>query len=175
MNNVIVIKIGGSTLGSHDSTLEDIVELQRAGKRLVVVHGGGKGITDWQSRQNIVTQFVRGERVTDRASLDVVVAVLAGLVNTEIVAAMNSLGGHAVGLSGIDGLIIEGKIREPDMGYIGTVTKVNTALLDTLLGTGFIPGVAPVGFNAFDQQSDTTKMLNINADTVAGEIAAAIG
>lgn len=175
MAKTIVIKIGGSTLGSHDSTLEDIVELQRAGKRLVVVHGGGKVITDWQSRQNIVSQFVRGERVTDRASLDVVVAVLAGLVNTEIVAAMNSLGGHAVGLSGIDGLIIESKIREPELGYIGTVTKVNTALLDTLLGTGFIPVVAPVGFNAFEEQPDNTKILNINADTVAGEIAAAIG
>lgn len=175
MNNVIVIKIGGSTLGSHDTTIEDIVTLQRQGKRLVVVHGGGKVITEWQSRQNIVSQFVRGERVTDRASLDVVVAVLAGLVNTEIVAAINNLGGHAVGLSGVDGSLIESKVREPDMGYIGTVTKVNTALLETLLGAGFVPVVAPVGFNAFDRQPGTTKMLNINADTVAGEIAAAIG
>ena len=171
----IVIKIGGSTLGSHDTTLEDIVELQRQGKRLVVVHGGGKVITDWQSRQNIVTQFVRGERVTDRASLDLVVAVLAGLVNKELVAAINVLGGRSVGLSGVDGALIEGKIRELELGYIGTVTKVNTALLETLLGTGFVPVVAPVGFNTFDRQPDIPKTLNINADTVAGEIAAALG
>lgn len=170
----VVIKIGGSTLGSHDTTLEDIVTLQGQGKPLVVVHGGGKVITDWQSRQNIVAQFIQGERVTDRASLDLVVAVLAGLVNKDLVAAINALGGRSVGLSGVDGSLIEGRIREPELGYIGTVTKVNTALLMTLLGAGFVPVVAPVGFNAFDRQPDTPKTLNINADTVAGEIAAAM-
>ncbi|MDO8717280.1 MAG: acetylglutamate kinase [Dehalococcoidales bacterium] len=174
MAKIIVIKIGGSTLGSHDTTLEDIVTLQKQGKPLVVVHGGGKVITDWQSRQNIVAQFVRGERVTDQASLDLVVAVLAGLVNKELVADINALGGRSVGLSGVDGSLIEARIREPELGYIGTVTKVNTALLDTLLGAGFVPVVAPVGFNVFDRQTDTPKTLNINADTVAGEIAAAV-
>lgn len=175
MNDVIVVKIGGSTLDSHDTTLEDIVTLQHQGKPLLVVHGGGKVISDWQSRQGIVTQFVRGERVTDRASLDVVVAVLAGLVNKELVADIIGMGGRAVGVSGVDGSLIEARIREPELGYIGTVTKVNITLLETLLGTGFIPVVAPVGFNAFEEQPDNTKMLNINADTVAGEIAAAVG
>ncbi len=170
----VVIKIGGSTLGSHDTTLEDIVALQKQGKPLVVVHGGGKVITDWQSRQNIVARFIRGERVTDRASLDLVVAVLAGLVNKELVVDINALGGRSVGVSGVDGSLIEAKIREPELGYTGTVTKVNTVLLETLLAGGFVPVVAPVGFNAFDWQPDTPKTLNINADTVAGEIAAAV-
>jgi len=103
------------------------------------------------------------------------VAGLAGLVNKDMVAAINALGGRSVGLSGVDGTLIEAKIREPELGYIGTVTKVNTALLETLLAGGFVPVVAPVGFNAFDRQPDNPKTLNINADTVAGEIAAAVG
>ncbi len=81
MEKINVIKVGGSTLGRHDTTIEDIVTLQQQGKRLVVVHGGAKIVTNWLSRQNIVSQFVRGERVTDETSLDVIVAVLAGLIN----------------------------------------------------------------------------------------------
>lgn len=175
MNKPIVIKIGGSTLGSHDTTIEDIVTLQKQGKRLVVVHGGGKIITDWLYKQNIVSQFVRGERITDRASLDVVAAVLAGLVNKEVVAAINSSGGRAVGLSGVDGALIEGKIREPEMGYTGIVTGVNKSILETLLAADYVPVVAPVGFNSLESKPEATKMLNINADIVAGEIAAAVG
>ena len=175
MDKTIVIKIGGSTLGSHDTTIQDIMTLQKQKKRVVVVHGGGKVITDWLAKQNIASQFVRGERVTDQPSLEVVVAVLAGLVNKEIVAEINGAGGQAVGLSGVDGSLIEGKIRDPEMGYVGAVTKVNTALLDTLLGAGFVPVIAPIGLNTFNQQTGSPKTLNINADTVAGDIAAAIG
>ncbi len=175
MDKAIVIKIGGSTLGSHDTTLEDIVTLQRQGKSLVVVHGGGKVITDWLARQNIASRFVRGERVTDQPSLEVVVAVLAGLVNKELVAAINGLGGRAVGLSGVDGALIESRIREPEMGYVGSVTNVNTALLQTLLEAGFAPMIAPIGFNPFAQAAGGPQTLNINADTVAGEVAAAVG
>ncbi len=174
MNNPIVIKIGGSTLGSHDTTIEDIVSLQKQGKRLVVVHGGGKIITDWLYKQNIVSQFVRGERITDRASLDVVAAVLAGLGNKGIVAAVNSGGGRAVGLSGVDGELIEGKIREREMGYTGVVTGVNKAVLETLLTADYVPVVAPLGFNTLESKPEATKMLNINADIVAGEVAAAL-
>lgn len=175
MNNSIVVKIGGSTLGSHDTTIEDIVTLQKHGKCVVVVHGGGRVITEWLAKQNVVSTFVRGERVTDRATLDVVSAVLAGLLNKEIVAAINSAGGRAVGLSGIDGTLIEGKIRERDMGFTGNVTGVNKSVLETLLNAGFVPVVAPVGYNISEQNSEATKMLNINADIVAGEIAAALG
>lgn len=174
MDKTIVVKIGGSTLGSHDTTIEDIVALQKRGEKVVVVHGGGKVITDWLAKQNIATQFVRGERVTDRPSLDVVVAVLAGLINKEIVAAINAAGGRAVGICGVDGGLIQGTARDPDMGFVGSVTKVNVAPLDALLVAGFVPVIAPVGLNVGEGSPDATRLLNINADTVAGEIAAAI-
>jgi acetylglutamate kinase len=175
LSKVIVVKIGGATLGSHDTTIEDIVTLQRQGKSLVVVHGGGKLITEWLQKQGISTQFVHGERVTDRAALEVVTAVLAGLVNKEIVAGINSLGGRAVGISGVDGALIQGRVKNIELGYVGTVVKLNLAPLEALLQLGYIPVVAPISLNSFDKLDEATRMLNINADVVAGEIAAAIG
>ncbi len=176
MDKVIVVKIGGSTLGSHDTTIEDIVELQKQGKSLVIVHGGGKIITEWLDKQGVPSQFVDGERVTDHATLEVVVAVLAGLVNKEIVAQITNLGGRAVGISGADGALIQGKIGDKAKGYVGVVVKVNTAPLETLLKAAFIPVVAPVGLSAFHRRpAGTPTMLNFNADFVAGEIAAAAG
>jgi acetylglutamate kinase len=174
LGKVIVVKIGGATLGSHDTTIEDIVELQRQGKSLVVVHGGGKVITDWLEKRGIPTRFVHGERVTDEATLEVVIAVLAGLVNKEIVAAINSLGGKAVGISGVDGALIQGRIKDKALGYIGTVVKVNPALLEALLQSGYVPVVAPVSLHAAHKPEKAPKVLNINADAVAGEIAVAI-
>jgi len=170
----IIVKLGGATLGSHDTAIEDIVELQRQGKPLVVVHGGGKLITEWLSKQGIPSRFVQGERVTDQATLEVVTAVLAGLVNKEITAAINGHGGRAVGVSGVDGALIEGRIHDKEKGYVGTVVKVNTAILETLLDSAFIPVVAPVGLHAADRPANTLQILNFNADIVAGEIAAAI-
>ncbi len=175
MDKAIVIKIGGSTLGSHDTTIEDIVELQRRGKTLVVVHGGGKLITEWLAKQGVTSKFVRGERVTDQATLEVVISVLAGLVNKEIVAAINSLGGRAVGISGIDGTLIEGRIKNLEMGYVGEATRVNPTLLEAIRGAAFIPVVAPVGLNSSDKPAEAPRTLNFNADVIAGEIAAAIG
>jgi len=175
LDKVIVVKLGGATLGSHDTTIEDIVELQQQGKSLVVVHGGAKVITEWLSRQGIPTRFVQGERVTDEATLEVVTAVLAGLVNKEIVAAINGLGGQAVGMSGVDGALIQGKIKDAELGYVGTVVKVNPAPLKILLESGYIPVVAPVSLHSFDKPDKAPQLLNINGDTVAGEIAAAIG
>lgn len=173
MDKAVVIKIGGATLGSHDTAIEDIVQLQQQGKSLVVVHGGGKVITDWLNRQGVATRFVQGERVTDQPTLEVVTAVLCGLVNKEIVAAINKLGGRAAGISGADGALIEGKIADREKGYVGAVTRVNTAILEGLLASGFIPVVAPVGLNA-DRQKGAPLTLNFNADVIAGEIAAAI-
>lgn len=175
LNKIIVIKIGGATLGNHDTAIEDIVELQRQGKLLVVVHGGGKVITEWLEKQGVASKFIQGERVTDRATLEVVTSVLAGLVNKEIVAAINSLGGKAVGISGVDGSLVEGKIGDKEKGYVGEVVRVNTAILETLLADGFIPVVAPVGLNSFERLADAPPTLNFNADVVAGEIAAATG
>lgn len=170
-----MVKLGGATLGNHDTAIEDMVTLQRQGKSLVVVHGGGKLITEWLTKQGISSTFVQGERVTDQVTLEVVTAVLAGLVNTEIVAAINGSGGRAVGISGVDGALIEGRIADKEKGYVGEVARVNTALLEALLESAFIPVVAPVGLNSFDRPDEAPPTLNFNADIVAGEVAAATG
>jgi len=179
-SKIIVVKIGGSTFGKHQPTVldigdvEDIVELQRRGKSMVVVHGGGELITEWLKKQEIATRFIHGERVTDRPTLEVVVSVLAGLVNKELVAAIYSRGGKAVGISGVDSALLEAKLREKDLGYVGMVTTVNTGLLKTLLNSGFIPVVAPISVHSPGKSDDEPNILNVNGDTVAGEIAAAI-
>lgn len=175
LDKVIVVKIGGSTFGSQDTTFEDIVYLQQHGELLVVVHGGANRVTEWLTKQGISTRFVHGERVTDKSALDMVTAVLGGLVNKEIVASINSLGGWAVGICGIDGALIQGRIREREMGYVGEVVKVNLALLEALLGSGFIPVIGPLGLHSFDRPEGAPLSLNINGDTLAGDIAAAIG
>ena len=175
LNNVMVVKIGGSTLGSQDTTFGDVVYLQQQGRPLVIVHGGAKLVTEWLTRQGTPTRIVRGERVTDRAALEMVTAVLGGLVNKEIVATINTLGGRAVGISGADGALIQSRLRDDEMGYVGTVVKVDAGLLEALLKSGYVPVVAPLGLYAFDRPGDAPRLLNINGDILAGEIAAAIG
>jgi acetylglutamate kinase len=173
-NKIIVVKIGGSTLGSHDTTIEDIVYLQKNGFKLIIVHGGGKVITDWLSKQGIKAEFVRGERVTDKATLEVATAVLSGLVNKELVASIIARGGKAVGISGVDGALIQSKVKNPEMGFVGTIDKVDAGLLTVLANSGFIPVISTVGLNVSGNENEP-GMLNINADAVAGEIAAIIG
>jgi acetylglutamate kinase len=175
LNNIIVVKIGGSTLGQHDTTLEDLVVLQKRGVKVVVVHGGGKIITEWLTKQGVPTKFVQGERVTDKIGLEVVTAVLCGLVNKQLVSELVISGGKAVGLSGVDGSLLESKIKNREQGYIGQVIKVNTGILNTLLRDGYIPVISSVSLNALEKSSDDPSLLNVNADTAAGEIAAALG
>jgi acetylglutamate kinase len=175
MKNVIVVKIGGSTFGNGDTTVEDIVSLQKAGKLLVIVHGGGNVVTGWLERLGISTRFVQGERVTDAVTLEVVTAVLAGLVNKEIVAAINIKGGRAVGISGIDGALIQGKMKDRELGYVGEVVKVNPAPLEALLSGGFVPVVAPLGLHSADKPEGAPRLLNLNGDPITGEIAVALG
>ena len=175
MKKVIVVKIGGAVFDSRDTTIEDVVSLQKQGKSLIIVHGGGNLITEWLARQGIPTQFVHGERVTDKATLEMTVAVLAGLANKEIVAAINSGGGQAIGISGVDGALIQGKIKSAELGYAGMVVKVNPAPLETMLQAGYIPVISPVSLHSFDRPTDAPLILNINGDPVAGEIATAIG
>ncbi len=170
-----MVKIGGATFGSHDTTIEDIVSLQQQGKLLVVVHGGGRLVTEWLSKQGISTRFVHGERVTDKATLEMVTAVLAGLANKEIVAAINSLGGRAIGISGVDGGLIQGRIKDTELGYVGAVVKVNTGPLEAILQAGYVPVISPLLLHSFDRPDDAPQILNINGDPVAGEIATAIG
>ena len=171
---VIVVKIGGSTLGNQDTTLDDLVALQRRSKKVVVVHGGGKVISQWVERQGTIPRFVRGLRVTDEASLQIVTAVLTGLVNKEMVAAVIALGGRAMGLSGVDGGLLQAQFQDPELGYVGKVVHVDTAPIEGVLGGGYIPFVAPVGLHRLDGSDMGGCLLNINADIAAGEIAVAL-
>ncbi len=168
---IIVVKIGGSTLGNHDTTLEDLVELQKRGKSLVVVHGGAKVSTEWLARLGIPTSFVNGLRVTDADTLKVVAAALGGLVNKELVVAIQALGGKAVGLSGCDGNLLWASIKSPEMGYVGEIVAVDPTPLKLLLKAGYMPVVAPVSFGSPEGR---VMLLNVNGDTAAGEIAAAL-
>lgn len=171
IKNLIVIKIGGSTLGESDTALEDIVELQKRGLPIIVVHGGGKIITHWLSRLGVPTQFVHGERVTDKSGLEVVTAVLAGIVNKELVALINRLGGKAAGISGVDGASLQGIIKAPELGYVGTLIAVDTGLLGLLLANGFVPVVSSISFNIGENSGQAHSLLNVNADAAAGELA----
>lgn len=170
--SLTVIKIGGSTLGNHDTTLMDLVELQKKGEKFVVIHGGGKTISEWMEKQGVRPKFVNGLRVTDSQSLDIVVGVLTGVINKSLVASINSLGGRAIGISGADGNMVNAEIADPQLGYVGKIKSVDTAPIKTILEAGYIPVIAPVGIHS--DSDDHNKLLNINADTVAGYVSSAI-
>ena len=171
----IVVKVGGSTLGSHDTTLQDLAALHREGVRVVVVHGGGSVISRWMEKQGAMPRFVRGLRVTDSQALDIVTAVLTGLVNKQLVASITTLGARALGLSGVDGGLLEARVADEELGYVGEVTRVNTEPLENALEGGYIPLVAPVGLHRVDGSAYSGALLNINGDTAAGELARAVG
>ena len=170
--SLTVIKIGGSTLGSHDTTLMDLVELQKKGENFVAIHGGGKTISEWMEKQGVRPKFVNGLRVTDSQSLDIVVAVLTGVINKSLVASINSLGGRAIGISGADGNMISAEIADPELGYVGKINSVDTAPIEAILEAGYIPVIAPVGIHSGSGHQG--KLLNINADTVAGYVSSSI-
>ncbi len=170
--SLTVIKIGGSTLGSHDTTLMDLVELQKEGEKFVVIHGGGKTISEWMEKQGVRPKFVNGLRVTDSQSLDIVVAVLTGVINKSLVASINALGGRAIGISGADGNMVSAEIADPELGYVGKIRSVDTAPIEAILEGGYIPVIAPVGIHSGSGHQG--KLLNINADTVAGDVSSSI-
>ena len=173
MSDVLVAKIGGSTLGADDTALQDIVALQRRGLRPVVVHGGGALISDWLKAHDLPTRFERGLRVTDARTLDVVVAVLAGLVNKRLVAALTAAGGRAAGMSGADGGMLKARLLDEKLGYVGEVAEVDARPLLGLLDGGFVPVVAPIAVQ-WQGEAPTEQLLNINADTAAGAVAKAL-
>jgi acetylglutamate kinase len=173
VSETVVVKIGGSTLGCHDTTLADVAELAKRGQRPVVVHGGGALISDWLNRLDVPTRFERGLRVTDAAALDVVVGVLAGVVNKRLVAALAALGVRAVGLSGADGGILRCRIADEALGFVGDVECADGGPVLELLEAGVVPVIAPVGM-LYENGRATGQLLNINADTAAGAIAAAL-
>ena len=166
----LVVKIGGSTLGSGDTTLEDLVTLQRRGVPVVVVHGGGQVISQWMERTGAMPRFVRGLRVTDEPTMEVVLAVLSGLVNKRLVAGLQALGGKAVGLSGVDGGILQAQVKDPEMGLVGEVTQVHKGPILQVMEIDHIPVVAPVALG----EAGSAPALNVNGDTATGALAAAL-
>ncbi|GIP51640.1 MULTISPECIES: acetylglutamate kinase [Paenibacillus] len=167
-----VMKCGGSTLEElPDSFYKDLAELQENGTQPVIVHGGGPAISDNLSKLGIDTHFVNGLRYTSEEVLDVVEMVLAGSINKKIVRRIGQSAGKAVGLSGVDGALIQAKpvTNSAEVGLVGEVTGVNAALIEGVVKLGFMPVIAPVGIDADGQR------YNINADTAAGAVASVLG
>lgn len=167
-----VIKIGGSTLGTTDTTYADIAALAREGDVPVVVHGGGAEASRWLDAMHIPSRFERGLRVTDERVLPVVVAVFAGLVNKRIVAAIDAAGARAVGISGADARLLRCRIADPALGLVGEPLEVDPAPIQALLDAGLVPVISSIGCVP-SQPAD--QLVNVNADTVAASIAAAVG
>tara|TARA_Y100001968_G_C19443944_1_gene764187 strand:- start:1200 stop:2123 length:924 start_codon:yes stop_codon:yes gene_type:complete len=169
----IVVKYGGAAMINkelQEAVFRDIALLSSVGVQPVVVHGGGPEINHWLERLDIQSEFRDGLRVTDPKTMDVVEMVLVGRVNKQIVRGINKNGALSVGLSGIDGGLIEArKLGDGSHGLVGEVAKVNTDVLRSLLDKGYVPVISSVAASA-DGESH-----NINADTVAGELAAALG
>lgn len=169
----VVVKYGGAAMKDSslkDKVIRDIVFLSCIGMRPVVVHGGGPEINSWLDKLGIEPQFKNGLRVTDAPTMDVVEMVLVGRVNKELVSLINQAGGAAVGLCGKDGNLFKARPEgQEGMGFVGEVTKVNTKLLESLVNSRYIPVVSSVG------EDENGQAYNINADTVAGELAAALG
>src|SRR4051794_26440594 len=184
-DQIVVVKYGGHAMGEEATALRfgrDIALLEQVGVSPVVVHGGGPQINAMLKRLNVQSTFIQGLRVTDEAMLDVVEMVLAGPVNKQVAEAITRAGTIAVGISGKDGGLIRARkltrtVRDPgsnieqvlDLGFVGEPDSVDTKVLKLLIGADIVPVVAPVGVGADGQT------YNINADTVAGAIAGALG
>lgn len=183
--STFVVKYGGHAMGDAEAArdfAEDVVLLKAVGINPIVVHGGGPQIGAMLERLKIKSEFIDGLRVTDQATVEVVEMVLAGSINKQVVTAINGAGGTGIGLSGKDGRLIEARklrrsVRDPgsniekllDLGFVGEPTRVNPEILRTLQNSNIIPVVAPVGVG------EHGETYNINADTAAGAIAAAMG
>ncbi len=165
---IIVVKLGGSALAEQKNLLQNLVWLCELGAKPVLVHGGGSDISDWLKRIGKESKFVRGLRVTDDETMEVARMVLVGKVNQGLVAMVNSLGGKAIGLSGLDGRLLECERHAlyGDIGHVGNVKKVNLEPVLELIERGYVPVIAPIGYGPGGES------LNINADSAAGDIAA---
>jgi acetylglutamate kinase len=167
VSEIVVVKLGGTTLAEQQQVLAEVAAVARE-RPIVLVHGGGKRMTEWLDRLGITSRFENGLRVTDTAALEVAAAVLRGVVNSELVAALRDAGCDAVGLSGVDGGLLIGQ-RIPDVGLVATVTGVRRDLIDSLLVGGQVAVVAPL---ARDEEG---LVCNVNADDAAAGLAAGLG
>ena len=168
---IVVIKYGGNAMINEDlkqQVMEDIALLWLIGVKVVLIHGGGPEISDTMKKFGKKSEFVNGLRVTDKETVDIVQMVLAGKVNKTLVNLLQMKGGHAVGLSGIDGGILEAIMKDEALGYVGDITKINIAPVLDLLEKGYIPVISTLGC---DKEGNT---YNINGDTAAAYIAGAM-
>ncbi len=168
----IVIKYGGSVMEKdilRKAVFRDIALLASVGVRPIIVHGGGPEINNWLIKLKIKPKFESGLRVTDEKTMEIVEMVLMGRVNKQIVRGINETGAISIGLSGLDGNLIQArKLKSSTHGFVGDISKVNSNILDPLIDKGYIPVISSIG------STNNGISLNINADYVAGEIAAAI-
>lgn len=169
---IVVIKYGGNAMINEQlkqQVMEDIVLLWLIGVKVVLVHGGGPEINDLMDRLGKKPEFVDGLRVTDKETVDIVQMVLAGKVNKTLVNLLEMKGGKAMGISGMDGRLIEAEIKDERLGYVGRVTKVHITPVLDLLEKGYIPVISTIGC---DKQGNA---YNINGDTAAAFVAGALG
>ncbi len=169
---IVVVKYGGNAMVSEqlkDSVIRDICLLQLIGVKVVLVHGGGPEITEVLEKMGKQSAFVDGVRVTDEETVGVALMVLAGKINKTLVNLIELKGGSAIGLSGLDGHMLEAKIKKPELGYVGQITNVNVKLILDVIDKGYIPVVSTVGYDG------AGNLYNINADTAAARIAGELG
>lgn len=169
---IVVIKYGGNAMINEDlkdSVMKDIVLLSLIGVKVVLVHGGGPEITDMLGKIGKESRFVNGLRVTDKETVDVALMVLAGKVNKSLVNLIQNKGGSAIGLSGMDGHLIEAKAKNEELGFVGDITRVNIKPILDVIDKGYIPVVSTVGCD------NEGNIYNINADTAAAKIAGELG
>src|SRR5207249_467761 len=181
-----VIKFSGKVTEDREnlgSLAEELALLHQVGIRICVIHGGGKQLSDLAKKLGVVQTVIEGRRVTDDDTLDLAKMIFRGKINTEILAALRNRGVHAVGLSGLDGGVIKAERRPPkdvlnrvtgemetvDFGHVGDIVEVDVRLIDLLLENGYLPVISSLGAD------DEGKVYNINADTIASEVAAELG
>ena len=168
---IVVIKYGGNAMVNEslkEQVMEDIVLLSLIGVKVVLVHGGGPEISDMMDKLGKKAEFVDGLRVTDKETIDIVQMVLAGKINKSLVNFINVKGGKAMGISGMDGKLIEAKVKDPKLGFVGEITNINIKPVEDLLSRGYIPVVSTIGCD------DQGNAYNINGDTAAAHIAGAL-
>src|SRR5438132_7378378 len=170
VGKTVVVKMGGSALSSEETVLQDVIWLKNLQVNVVLVHGGGPAISDWLKRIGKETKAVKGLRVTDEETMEVVKMVLVGKVQQELVAMIHGLGGEAIGISGLDGRLFECEryTGDGDLGLVGRIKRVNLSPVNAALQQGYIPVVTPVGLG------EGGVAYNINADLGAGELAATL-
>ena len=171
MKEIVVIKLGGSTLSEMDNNLKEIADLHISGIPVVIVHGGGALISEWMNKLEIKTDFIDGLRVTDENSIQIVTSILGGLVNKTLVASIINKNCKAIGLSGIDDNIFTAKFLDQTHGYVGNIINTNSEFIELLLNKEYLPVIAPIAIN---KELIDPPLLNINGDIAASALAVSL-